>query len=254
LVTDIDDSKRAEEDVRRIQSHLAKASQLAAVSEFAASIAHEINQPLVAVIASGHACHRWLSADPPNVERAMSSIERTIRDGASAAQIVSRIRSLFRHAPPAKQILDVNEVIEEVGQLIADELLSRGISLRLELQPNLPPAEVDRVQLQQVVVNLARNGIDAMDAIVGRPKHLDVATVANTKEIIVRIADAGVGLTDPDAVFEPFYTTKTQGMGMGLAICRTILDAHDGRLWAAKNATHGATFAFTLPVAATLPE
>ena len=250
---DIDDRKRAEEDVRRIQMRLAKASQLAAVSEFAATIAHEVNQPLAAVIANGHACHRWLTADPPNVERALMSAQRTIRDGTSAADIVSRIRSLFRHAPPAMQVLKINEVIEEVGQLIADDMLTRGVSLRLELQPDLPQVAVDRVQLQQVIANLARNGIEAMDALIERPKELKIATVSNGAEIVVCVTDIGEGLKDPDSVFEPFFTTKAQGMGMGLAICRSILDAHGGRLWASRNPSQGATFSFALPVAAISP-
>jgi PAS domain S-box-containing protein len=175
---DIDDHKRAEEDVHRIQARLSRASQLAAVSEFAASIAHEVNQPLAAVIANGQACHRWLSADPPNVERALLSVQRAIRDGNSAAEIVARIRSLFRHAPPTKQALSLNEVIEEVGHVIADDLRSKGVALQLQLQENLPEASADRVQMHQVIANLARNGIDAMDAVHDRPRLLAIATAS----------------------------------------------------------------------------
>jgi len=250
ILADIDDLKRAEEGIRSIQARLSKAAQLAAVSELAASIAHEINQPLAAVIANGHACHRWLAADPPNLERALLSVQRTIRDGTSAADIVARIRALFRHAAPTKQFLCLNEVIEEVARVIADDLKSRGVSLRLELQQDLPDAAVDRVQMQQVIANLARNGIEAMDSIEGRQKELTIASCHACGEITVAIKDLGVGLKGDDTVFEPFVTTKINGMGMGLAICKTILDAHGGRLWAMPNPTFGATFAFALPAPA----
>lgn len=247
ILAEIDDLKRAEEGIRSVQTRLSKAAQLAAVSELAASIAHEINQPLAAVIANGHACHRWLAADPPNVERALLSVQRTIRDGTSAADIVARIRALFRHAAPAKQSLCLNEVIEEVARVIADDLKSRGVSLRLELQQDLPDAAADRVQMQQVIANLARNGIEAMDAIEGRQKELTIASSNASGEITIQIKDVGIGLKGDDTFFEPFVTTKVNGMGMGLAICKTILDAHGGRLWAMPNVTVGATFAFALP-------
>jgi PAS domain S-box-containing protein len=254
LLSDIDDLKRAEEDLRSLQARLSRASQLATISELAASIAHEVNQPLAALIANGHAGHRWLSADPPNVERALLSVERIIRDGNSAAEIVSRIRSLFRHAPPAKQRLSLNEVIEEVCRLIADDLRRKGIALKLALQPDLPAAEADRVQMQQVIANLARNGIDAMDTVHGRHKELAIASTVADGEIAVHVSDAGEGLRDAEAVFEPFFTTKASGMGMGLAICKSILDAHGGRLWARQNPAHGATFAFSLRIDSGAPE
>ena len=249
LLIDIEELKRAEEGARSIQARLARASQLAAVSELAASIAHEVNQPLAAVIANGHACHRWIAAEPPNVERALASVQRTIRDANSAAEIVSRIRALFRHAAPSKQLLNLNEVIEEVGRVIADDLLSRGVSLRLELQSDLPAAPADRVQVQQVVANLARNGMDAMDTIDDRAKELTITTSFAAGDIIVAICDAGIGVEVDESVFEPFVTTKPSGMGMGLAICKSILDAHDGRLWVTRNSNHGVTFSFALPAA-----
>jgi C4-dicarboxylate-specific signal transduction histidine kinase len=254
LLTDIHDLKRAEEDLRSLQARLSRASQLAAISELAASIAHEVNQPLAALIANGHAGHRWLSADPPNVERALLSVERIIRDGNSAAEIVARVRSLFRHAPPAKQRLSLNEVIEEVCRLIADDLRSRGVSLKLALQPDLPPAQADRVQMQQVIANLARNGIDAMDTVHGRQKELAIASTVCDGEISVHVCDAGEGLKDTEAVFEPFFTTKASGMGMGLTICKSILDAHGGRLWAKQNSAHGATFTFALRIDSGAPD
>ncbi|MEJ0085224.1 MAG: PAS domain-containing protein [Pseudomonadota bacterium] len=251
LLIDIDDLKRAEEGFRSIQARLSRAAQLAAVSELAASIAHEVNQPLAAVVANGHACHLWLSADPPNIERALLSAERIIRDGNSAAEIVARIRSLFKHAAPAKQDLRLNDVIEEVCRLIADDARGKGISLRLELQPDLPQVAADRVQMQQVIANLTRNGIDATEGVQGRAKEITISSMVSGGEIVVRVSDAGEGLRDATTIFEPFFTTKAQGMGMGLAICKSILDAHHGRLWATQNPVHGATFAFALCAATT---
>jgi PAS domain S-box-containing protein len=249
LVTDIDDLKRAEEGLRNVQSRLSRAGQLAAVSELAASIAHEVNQPLAAVVVNGHACHRWLSATPPSVERALLSAERIIRDGNSAADVVARVRALFRHAQPIKQHLNLNEVIEEVCRLAADELRNAGITLRLELQPDLPAIGADRVQMQQVLANVARNGIEAMQGVQGRARELTITSQVCGHEILVRVTDVGDGLRDLNAVFEPFYSTKAGGMGMGLAICKSIMEAHGGRLWATPNVAHGATFGFALPVA-----
>jgi len=246
LLSDIDDLKRAEEGLRAIQTRFSKASQLAAVSELAASIAHEVNQPLAAVVANGHACHRWLSADPPNLERARLSAEKIVREGNSAADIVARIRSLFRHAAPAKQPLSLNDVIEEVCRLITDELRGKGVLLSRELQVDLPLVPADRIQMQQVIANLMRNSIEAMSGVHGRPRELTVVSAAADGEITVRISDTGEGLKDAELVFEPFFSTKPSGMGMGLAICKSILDSHGGRLWAARNPAHGATFAFAL--------
>jgi PAS domain S-box-containing protein len=249
LLTDIDDLKRAEEVLRSTQARLSRAAHLATVSELSASIAHEVNQPLAAVVANGHACRQWLSAEPPNVERALLSAERVIRDGNSAADIISRIRSLFRRALPVKDLLDMNEVIEEVCSLIADDLRTRGVMLRIDLQTDLPQTAADRIQMQQVVANLARNGIEAMDAVHARPKQLLISSHACDGEIAVHVTDHGVGLIEPDTVFEPLSTTKTSGMGMGLAICRSIIEAHGGRLWATHNVPHGATFGFALRIA-----
>jgi hypothetical protein len=249
LLTDIDDLKRAEEVLRSTQARLSRAAHLATVSELSASIAHEVNQPLAAVVANGHACRQWLAADPPNVERALLSAERVIRDGNSAAEIISRIRSLFRRAPPVKDLLDMNEVIEEVCSLIADDLRTRGVVLRIDLQADLPQTAADRVQMQEVVANLARNGIEAMDAVRERPKQLLISSRSCDGEVAVHVRDHGVGLSEPDTLFEPLYTTKTSGMGMGLAICRSIIEAHGGRLWATHNVPHGATFGFALRIA-----
>jgi PAS domain S-box-containing protein len=249
LLTDVEDLKRTEAALRSTQARLARATQLAAMSELSASIAHEINQPLSAVLANGHACLRWLCAEPANVERAKLSAVRIIRDGNSAAEVIRRIRALFRHAPLVKSFLNLNEVVEEVCSLLTEELRTRGVVLEIDLQPDLPRVAADRIQMQQVLVNLARNGIEAMDAVDERPKRLLICSCTRGKEIAIDVRDHGVGLSDPETVFEPFYTTKESGMGMGLAICRSIIEAHGGRLWAGANAPHGATFGFALRIA-----
>ncbi len=252
-LTDIEDLKRAEETLRGMQARLSRAAHIATVSELSASIAHEINQPLAAVVANGDACLRWLSAQPPNVERALLCTERIIRDGNSAAEVIQRIRTLFRRAPPVKYVLNMNEVIEEVCSLMSDDLRNRCIALKTNLQIDLPEAMADRVQMQQVLINLARNGIEAMDGVTGRLKELSISSRYDGGAITVHIADHGVGISDAEKVFESFYTTKSNGMGMGLAICRSIVEAHGGQMWASQNAPYGTVFALTLPISATGP-
>jgi PAS domain S-box-containing protein len=246
LLTDMDDLKRAEESLRRTQARLSRATHLATVSELSASIAHEVNQPLAAVVANGDACRRWLSADPPNVERALISADRIVRDGNAAADVVRRVRSLFQQAPLIPEPLDLNEVIEEVLGLLSADLRHQGIALLTRLQLDLPRVMADRVQMQQVLVNLARNGAEAMEGVDERVKVLTVMSRRSGDEVFVEISDHGVGITENETLFEPFHTTKAQGMGMGLAICRSIVDAHHGRLWAMRNQPHGSTFGFAL--------
>lgn len=250
LATDIEDLKRAEEVLRATQARLSRAMQAASLSELSASIAHEINQPLAAVLANGHASRRWLSSDPPNVDRALLSAERIIRDGAAAADVVTRMRNLFTRAPPARQRLGINELIGSVCELMIDELRCHGVTLRLDLAPDLRPVAVDRVQMQQVLANLLRNAAEAMAAVEGRERTLTVSSRVDGATVVVRVADCGIGVGDPQGVFESFYTTKPDGMGMGLAICRSIVEAHGGRIWAEPNAPHGAVFAFSMDSAA----
>lgn len=246
LVTDIDDRKRAEETLRATQARLSQAMHMASLSELSASIAHEINQPLAAVVANGHACRRWLSSEPPNIDRAAASADRIIRDGNIAAEIIQRIRSLFTRAPPSKDLLNVNDVVADVCALLAHELHAKSIVLKADLQIDMPPVAADRIQLQQVVANLVRNGAEAMESVTGRERRLSICSRASKEEIIVEIADSGVGIDNPEAIYEPFYTTKPHGMGMGLAICRSVIDAHGGRLWASPNEPQGARFGFAL--------
>ena len=249
LFIDICDRKTAEEALRNSQTQLSRATRTATVGEFAAAIAHEINQPLAAVVTNGHACLRWLSAQPPGLAKAQEAAERIVRDGTEAGEVVRRIRALFKHAPLEKIELDLNEVIAEVLHLLSGEIAKRRVGVETELADDLPTVIGDRVQVQQLVFNLLLNGIEAMDPILDRPKKLSIRTTQeNPETVLVKIQDSGVGLEDSEKVFEAFFTTKGNGMGMGLAICRSIIDAHHGRLWAASAEGSGTTFSFTLPV------
>jgi len=250
--TDIDDRKRAEEALRATQAKLSRASEIATVSELAASIAHEISQPLAALVANSHAIQRWLSAEPPNLERALVTAERIIRDGAGAADVVNRIRALFKRTDLTRTPLDLNDVIREVNRLLTDEISTRSVRIETDLADDLPTIWADRVQMQQVIANLARNGVEAMESEESHPKVLSIRSRRDgTNSVLIEIRDSGSGLEDVEKVFEPFFTTKQEGMGMGLAICRWIVEAHEGRLWAGHNSPRGAVFSFTLPISST---
>ena len=248
LLIDIDDRKNTEEALRSTQTRLSRATQTATVGEFAASIAHEINQPLAAVVANGHACLRWLSAQPPSLSKAHEAAERIVRDGKEAGEVVRRIRALFKRAALEEVALDLNEIIGEVLHLLDGETRKRHVAVETDLDEGLARVAGDRVQLQQVVFNLLLNGLEAMDPVIDRPKRLFIRSKGQSQEtILVEIRDYGIGLQDPERVFEAFFTTKEKGMGMGLAICRSIIEAHRGRLWATCGEDAGARFCFTLP-------
>ena len=249
LLADIENRKNEAEILRRTQARLSRSMQLSTIAEFAASIAHEVNQPLAAVVANGHACLRWLLARPPNLAEANLAAERIIRDGNGAAEVVRHIRALFKQAEPETIPLDLNEVLAEVVRLLKGESVRHGVLVETDLEEPMPPVVADRLQLQQVIFNLLQNGIEAMDNVTDRSKRLVIRSRRqNTDAILVEIRDHGSGLSDFDKPFEAFYTTKGSGMGMGLAICRSIIDAHRGRLWAAPTEGPGATFCFTLPL------
>ncbi|MBB4278436.1 MASE1 domain-containing protein [Rhizobium mongolense] len=248
ICLDVDREVRMQEELRLAQERLARAGQATSLAELSASIAHEVNQPLAAIVANSHACYRWLSADPVNIERAKIATERVIRDANSAADVVSRIRALFKQSVENRAILVLSDVISEACSLVAGEALFRRIRIDIDVESNLSPVTVDRIQVQQVLINLIRNGMEAMDSIEGE-KVLDVRTHRVDDEVQTEIGDHGNGIAFPDRIFEPFFTTKENGMGMGLAICRSIVEAHGGRLWAEKNEPRGARFIFTLPIA-----
>ncbi|HEX4167162.1 MAG TPA: PAS domain-containing protein [Bryobacteraceae bacterium] len=249
LLIDIDERKNMEEALRTTEARLSQAMQVATVGELSASIAHEINQPLAAVVASGHACVRFLSAQPPNLSKAHEAAESIVRDGKEAGEVVRRIRALFKRAAVEKAALNLNDVIGEVLRLLGGETKKKHVAVETDLGKDLPLIPGDRVQLQQLVLNLLLNGIEAMDPISNRPKKLLVRSRQNSAEtVLVEVQDSGVGLESPDRIFEAFVTTKENGMGMGLAICRSIVEAHNGRLWAASGDGSGATFSFVLPL------
>ncbi|MER8423115.1 MASE1 domain-containing protein [Mesorhizobium sp. M1403] len=246
---DIDEEVRAQEALRQASDKLAQATQAASLAELSASIAHEVNQPLAAIVANSHACHRWLGAVPPNVERAKITAERIIRDANSAADVVGRIRALFKQSTETRTNATLSSVIAEARDLVAEEAMRRGVRISVDVGSDIPLVAFDRVQIQQVLVNLIRNGMEAMDSVADdgvikiRVRH--IGDVVQTE-----VSDHGRGVEFPDRIFEPFFTTKEQGMGMGLAICRSIIESHSGRLWVEKNEPRGATFIFTLPIEA----
>ena len=251
ICLDIEGEVQAQQALRLAQERLARASQAASLAELSASIAHEVNQPLAAVVANAQACNRWLSATPPNLERARITAERITRDANAAADVVSRIRSLFRQSTETRVGANLAEVIAEARDLMAEEAMRRRIRLLVDAG-DLLPTIVDRVQIQQVLINLIRNGMDAMEEM-GDGREVRVHAWANEGAVRVEVVDRGAGIEAPESIFEPFFTTKVRGMGMGLAICRSIVEAHGGRLWVEANAPRGARFVFTLPAATDAP-
>ena len=241
--------KRADEALREAQVELAHVTRVTTLGELAAAIAHEINQPLAAVITNGSACLRWLAGTTPNLNEARQAVGRIIRDGNRASDVIAKIRALLRKTGTEKERLDMNDVIREVVALAQSEIRRNGVALRAQLEGNIPPVLGDRVQLQQVVLNLIMNGIEAMSAVGDRPRELIISTQSGEiDQVHVTVQDSGIGL-DPksmERIFDAFYTTKSEGMGMGLAISRSIVENHDGRLWAVPNDGPGATFQFTL--------
>ena len=249
LLTDIDNRKSAEDALRSTQTRLSRARQVATVAELSASIAHEINQPLASVVTNAHASQTWLSHNPPNVERAQATLERIIRDGHSAAEVVRRIRALFKEAAPVKALVDINQLVAEVLRVLSDELRDNGITVETDLEANRPMVGADHVQIQQTLINLVHNAMEAMAGLMDRQKSLVLRSRRQGEELLIQVRDHGVGIKDSALAFEPFFTTKESGMGMGLSVSRSIVEAHGGRIWATANEDVGTTFTFTLPLA-----
>jgi len=250
---DITDRKRAEEErekLRQAQSQLAHINRVTTMGELAASIAHEIKQPISAAHTNAKTCLRWLGRDQPDIEEAREAVSRIVQDVTRASEIIGRIRVLFKKEEPQREWVDLNEVIREMISLLRSEAGRRAISIHTELAPELPHVRADRVQLQQVFMNLMLNGVEAISEgnVTG---DLTIRAQRNSDDqVLISVTDSGIGLPPDraDKVFDPFFTTKLQGTGMGLSISRSIIESHGGRLWATGNSDRGATFQFTLPI------
>jgi PAS domain S-box-containing protein len=243
--------EHAEEALRKAQAELAHVTRVTTLGELTASIAHEVNQPLAGVVANAEACLRWLDRETPNLAAARRSAEWVIEDGNRASEVVRRVRALANKSELEKLPLDLNDVVRDVIVLLRRELASQGVSLRTELEPLLPMILGDRVQLQQVIINLVINGIEAMQPITDRPHELVIRSGQDeTRKVLVSVTDCGVGIAADDAnrLFNAFFTTKSSGLGMGLSICRSIVEAHGGYLSVSGNEGPGATFQLVLPL------
>ena len=255
--TDIDDQKRAEEALRQAAAELAHANRVATMGQLTASIAHEVNQPIAALVTNAETAVRWLARQPPNLEKAKPLIDRVISDGKRTADIVSRIRDFSKKAPARKEDLEINEAILEIMTLTRLATSEHSVLLKMRLSEGLPHILGDRVQLQQVILNLIMNAIEAMSEVSGGARELLISTSeAESGGVLVAIRDLGPGLphANPEQIFDAFYTTKSSGLGMGLSICRSIIEAHGGRLWATPNEPHGAVFCIMLPIEERSPE
>ena len=245
---DIEDRKRAEEGLRQAQTDLARVSRVTTMGELTASLAHEVNQPIGAAVTNANTCIRWLARDTPNVEEARAAAMRIVKDGTRAGEIIKRIRQLFQKGTPQRELVDLNEVVREMIVLLRGEATRYNISVRTELAGELPPVLGDRVQLQQVLMNLMLNGMDAMKDVGGTRELVIKSQQAENEEVVVTVSDTGVGLPaeQADRIFQAFFTTKPHGTGMGLRISRSIVESHGGRLWATENSPRGASFHLTL--------
>jgi PAS domain S-box-containing protein len=247
--TDITERKHAEEALRQAQTDLAHASRVTTMGELTASLAHEVNQPIAAAVTDANTCLRWLTRDQPDLEEAREAASRIVKDATRAADIISRIRLLFKKVSPQRELVDVNEVIREMTILLRNEASRYSISVRTELETDFPPVMGDRVQLQQVFMNLILNAIDAVKDVDGTRELAIKSQREENDQLLVSVSDTGVGLPpqQADQIFNAFFTTKPHGTGMGLRISRSIVESHGGRLWAADNSPRGATFHLTLP-------
>jgi PAS domain S-box-containing protein len=254
--TDITERKRAEESLRQAQADLARVGRVTTMGELTASLAHEVNQPIAAASTNANTCLRWLAGDTPNIEEARAAAMRIVKDGNRAAEIVSRVRQLFKKGSSQRELVDVNEIIREMIVLLRGEITRHNIVVETDLAADLSELLADRVQLQQVLMNLMINGIEAMKDADGTRELAIRSQRTQSEEIVVSVSDSGVGLPpqQTEQIFNAFFTTKPHGTGMGLRISRSIIESHDGRLWAADNSPRGASFYFTLPTKAEVSE
>jgi C4-dicarboxylate-specific signal transduction histidine kinase len=252
LVIDITESKDAEQALLVAQSELTRMSQLTTMGAMAASIAHEINQPLAAIITEGQTGMRWLSKATPDLKEAAASLRRIIENADRVSTIINGIRAMFKTDSGDKSDIKINELVLEVLSFADGELHRGGIVARMDLAENLPRTRVDRVQLQQVILNLISNAVEAMRSVSGRPRLLTIKSEFHAPDgVLITFKDTGTGIAEHDLnrIFAPFVTTKSNGMGMGLAICRSIMEAHGGRIWVTPGKPHGSTFHAFLPIA-----
>jgi PAS domain S-box-containing protein len=250
IVRDITEAKRAEAELREIRAELMRVARVTALGELTAAIAHEVNQPITGLLSSGNACLRWLAGDPPDLTAARRSVERIISDANRAGEVIGRIRAMVRKAPPQRDPLSINDTIMEVMALVLGEIRRNNVSAHAELANELPPVWGDRVQLQQVLLNLIMNAVEAMSGNGQTQRKLSISSKRDgLNDVVVEVKDSGVGLDaeSMDRLFEAFYTTKADGLGMGLAVCQKIIQSHGGQLWATPNVPHGAVFHFRLP-------
>jgi PAS domain S-box-containing protein len=253
-VIDVTERKRAEEErerLRQTQAYIAHFNRVTTMGELTASLAHEVNQPIAATVINAKSCLRWLQRDDPNLSEACAAVTRIVNDVKLAGEIIRRIRSQFKKDTLKWDLVEVNEVIQEMIALLGSEAMRYSISIRTELAADLPQVIADRVQLQQVTMNLVVNSIDAMKGVDGTRELSIKSQRMDNEQLQVVVSDTGIGLPgqQPEQIFEAFFTTKAHGTGMGLRISRSIIEAHGGRLWAADNTPRGATFQFTLPTA-----
>jgi C4-dicarboxylate-specific signal transduction histidine kinase len=249
-IQDVTEHRLSEAALGKVRTELAHMARVTSLGALTASIAHEVNQPLSGIITNASTCLRMLAADPPNVDGARETARRTIRDGNRASDVIARLRALFAKQDPTTETVNLNEATQEVIALSLSELQQNRVVLRPEFADPLPPVAGDRVQLQQVILNLLRNASDAMSGIEDRPRHLVIRTEPDAGDHVrLTVQDAGVGIEPQVAerLFDAFYTTKSSGMGIGLSVSRSIIESHNGRLWAEPNDGPGASFSFSIP-------
>jgi C4-dicarboxylate-specific signal transduction histidine kinase len=251
LVKQMEEQRRTEETLQATRTELARAVRITTIGELTASIAHEVNQPLAAVVANADACVAWLSRNEPDLAEARAAAERATQGATRAAEVIGRIRALITKAIPEKSRVQINQIIAQTAALAEGQATKNHVAIELDLAPDFPVVLGDAIQLQQVILNLVMNGIEAMTTVTDRPRTLTVLSESGSgREIRIAVQDSGIGLSEEvkRRLFEPFFTTRTAGMGMGLSISRSIVEAHGGRLWAESNGSAGAIFQFTLPV------